>query len=182
MSACLKCNRAYALDEEYCACLVECAFCGSTRPDDIERDVIRQILKKKPLLGKRLKCAHTVCGTDTYFAADEPRVSRVLLKLARGHVAYEQGQPLLGEPLDMHAMPLVSMTSEIRGRFEEPPALTVLPEVASRALQRAALSSTRVADWIVVQPGRYRYLTWVGDITLVRLVIREYLACEVRWA
>ena len=37
--------------------------------------------------------------------------------------------------------------------------------------------------WIEAQQGRYRYLTSVGDEdVVVRMVISEYLACEVVWS
>jgi hypothetical protein len=36
--------------------------------------------------------------------------------------------------------------------------------------------------WIVVQEGRYRFLASTGDGILVRMVLSEYLACEVVWS
>jgi hypothetical protein len=35
-------------------------------------------------------------------------------------------------------------------------------------------------DWQDVQPGRYRYLVMEAPTT-VRMVLSEYLACEVVW-
>jgi hypothetical protein len=32
-----------------------------------------------------------------------------------------------------------------------------------------------------VQPDRYRYVVAESDGVLVRIVLREYLGCEVRW-
>ena len=39
-----------------------------------------------------------------------------------------------------------------------------------------------IQEWVEVQPGRYSYLAFDGDggIT-VRIVLSEYLACEVVW-
>lgn len=37
--------------------------------------------------------------------------------------------------------------------------------------------------WVEVQSGRYRYLAALdGTETVVRMVLSEYLACEVRWS
>lgn len=35
-------------------------------------------------------------------------------------------------------------------------------------------------DWIVVQPGRYRYSV-ESDGSMVRMVLSEYLGCHVAW-
>jgi hypothetical protein len=35
--------------------------------------------------------------------------------------------------------------------------------------------------WVVVQEGRYRFLTSTGAV-IVRMVLSEYLACEVVWS
>ena len=38
-------------------------------------------------------------------------------------------------------------------------------------------------DWVDVQEGRYRYLAFDDDGAItVRIVLSEYLACEVVWA
>jgi len=40
---------------------------------------------------------------------------------------------------------------------------------------------TMVGDWVIVEPGRYRYsIDWSGAIT-VKTVIWEYLATETVW-
>ena len=57
----------------------------------------------------------------------------------------------------------------------------IWPEVGSRAMQRLAMAYPNTPSWIVVQPGRYRYVACVDDIVLVRMVLSEYLACEVIW-
>lgn len=36
-------------------------------------------------------------------------------------------------------------------------------------------------DWIEVQPGQYRYFAIAQGAVMVRIVIGEYLACEVIW-
>jgi hypothetical protein len=76
------------------------------------------------------------------------------------------------------------MDEESRREFEHPPAAHLYPEIGSRAFERGIANgfSGFLADgWISVQEGRYRYLVSPGPF-LVRIVIGEYLAAEVRWA
>ena len=47
--------------------------------------------------------------------------------------------------------------------------------------QRGTAPARRSPSWIVVQPERYRFLASPGLPVLVRIVIGEYLACEVVW-
>jgi hypothetical protein len=49
-------------------------------------------------------------------------------------------------------------------------------------MQRMLIAGSDVFNgWIVVQPGRYRYLAYVDSAVTVRMVLSEYLACEVVW-
>jgi hypothetical protein len=61
----------------------------------------------------------------------------------------------------------------------------LLPEIGSRAFLRAFGKSPdrfeQSGDWIIVQPGRYRYAVVETGGVLVRMVLSEYLAGEVRW-
>lgn len=83
----------------------------------------------------------------------------------------------------MAMAPLLNLTAEQRHAFETPPEDNLWPEIGSRAFLRAAVVNfDAVLDdgWQVVQPGRYRYLVAEGPTT-VRMVLSEYLACEVVW-
>lgn len=57
------------------------------------------------------------------------------------------------------------------------------PEVGSRAMQRmgVAFSAPGISPWIAVQPEQYRYLAIAEGAVMIRIVISEYLACEVIW-
>ena len=37
------------------------------------------------------------------------------------------------------------------------------------------------SNWTVLQPGRYRYVVARLDGIVVRIILSEYLACEVMW-
>ena len=63
--------------------------------------------------------------------------------------------------------------------------LDLWPEIGSRAFLRAFGKSPDQLplsrDWIVVQPDRYRYAVAETGGVIVRMVLSEYLACEVVW-
>jgi hypothetical protein len=58
------------------------------------------------------------------------------------------------------------------------------PEIGSRAFRRACGKSPdgfeQTNSWVMVQPGRYRYAVYEVPF-LVRIVLSEYLACQVAW-
>lgn len=103
------------------------------------------------------------------------------MKLARGHTAFEH-QRHYPEPDSIVMTPLMSMSRDERIRFERVGSGTrLLPELGSKALKRAVLGAG-ASEWVEVQPGRYRYASTIyADGFSVRLVIREYLACEAWW-
>ena len=181
--ACQSCNEGFSLDEEYVACLAECAVTGSVNADNVRRDKVRSILLRTPSLSSRLRQAGEV-GEGTSLRIEPERVRNVVLKLARGHAAFELNEPQLDEPSHVAFVLLFSMTQEVREDFETPPRSSILPEVGSRATQRLVVSEPGASVsslWLIVQRGRYRYLTSVAGGVIVRVVIGEYLGCEVVW-
>lgn len=180
--ACEACNHSFSLDEEYLACLVDCALPGVASPDVVHRPKVRGALVQQPALVSLLTQARQEADAGVAFSVDVGRVRHVVLKLARGHAAYELNEPQLDEPSAVHVTPLAVMDPETRARFETPVPPSIWPEVGSRAMQRTAASIPAGADWIIVQAGRYRYMTAVGAATIIRMVLSEYLACEVVWS
>lgn len=182
--ACEECNKTVSADEEYVACLIECTVVGSASPGPLHREKIRRILTDRPALAARLANAYTRIGGVKRFEVETDRVRNVVLKLARGHALFELNEPHPREPSSLVFAPLLSMSADSRNAFEQPPDKVLWPEVGSRAMQRLVGSPTRSPEWLVVQPGRYRYLAyadgWV-DRVVVRIVLSEYLACEVVW-
>jgi len=180
---CEPCNKSFSLDEEYLACLIECVIAGSVEQGKIRREKIRRTLQHTPALAARLNQARNVQDDGIVFNIEHERVRNVVLKLARGHVAYELNEPQREEPSSVIFVPLVSLTDETREDFESPPtpSLCGWPEVGSRAMQNLVLPGPEEFPWVVVQPGRYRYLTSVDDGVVVRIVIGEYLGCDVIW-
>ena len=119
-----------------------------------------------------------------------------MLKLARGHAAFELSQPCREKPDHFWCGPLAVMSQEVRESFDAPHEQEMFGEVGSRGLQRMLVtqmflrshtgeeSEVRLLlnDWVDVQDGYYRYLA-IDDISglVIRIVIAEYLACEVAW-
>lgn len=179
--ACQSCNESFSLDEEYLACLIECVVCGIVDHKAVERKKISSILQRKPALVSRLKQAQKESDKGLLFSAELLRVKNVLLKLARGHAVYELNEPQLDDPVRFNCAPLIMMDPVMRDSFEAMPKSVVFPEVGSRASQRLVVSDPGLVLWMTVQPGRYRYLVFAGAGVTVRIVIREYLACEIGW-
>lgn len=108
----------------------------------------------------------------------------VVMKLARGHVAYQDSEVILAEPATTLVRPIETMTEATRKAFETPPIQDVYPEIGSRAFYSAVgevAGPPYVTAWHMVQPGRYRYLVSHSGQMTVRFVLSEYLACEVVW-
>jgi hypothetical protein len=182
LPACASCNSGFSLDEEYFACLVECARTGSV--EAVKRPKIRRIFEHSPALAARLIQARSVTDSGGIsFALEQNRVSNVVLKLARGHAAHELSEPQYGKPARIMITPLHLLKPSARDHFETPPATSGWPEVGSRAMQRMsdAFGASGITPWIDVQPRRYRYLAVAEGAVLIRIVIGEYLACEVIW-
>jgi len=91
VGACSKCNRSFSLDEQYLACFIECVVCGSSDPERLTRPKIKRILSKNPSLQARIAASQgrDLSGNPVW-APEVDRIHNVLIKLARGHIAYEQ--------------------------------------------------------------------------------------------
>jgi len=186
VEACAKCNNSFSMDEQYLACLVESALCGTADPDLVSRQKIKRILADTPALEARLNDHKSLDESgNLLWGVDVERVRRVVLKLARGHIAYELSVPKLDEPDCVNFAPLVLMSDKQRAAFESPGdrVRELWPEIGSRAFIRAAkpLAGPQSDEWIIVQPGRYRYIVAQSGGDLVQMVLSEYLACQVVW-
>jgi len=187
VDACAKCNSSFSLDEQYLACFLDCVLAGTSQPARLQREKVKRILSENPALEARVAASRrNDDSANLMWEPEADRVRRVMLKLARGHMAYEL-YPKLDEPRELVAVPLSSLSDAERTAFED---LSVAdtglwPELGSRAFLRAFGKEPDKFEqgdgWIVVQPGRYRYAVCEAGGPLVRVVVSEYLACEVVW-
>jgi len=179
--ACLECNNAASADEEYLACLVECVIFGTTEPANLDREKVRRLLRERPALQARLAESHQQEEKQSIFSIEMKRVERIVIKLARGHSLYELNEPQLVEPSSVKIDPLHLLSIAEREAFERTieNGFSVWPEVGSRAMQRLIENGS---EWIEIQPSRYRYIVTTDVTVRVRVVLSEYLACEVIWS
>src|SRR6266508_2272367 len=99
VQACDACNNSFSRDEPYLACLVEFAVTGSVDPNSVHRQKVRRILIERPALASLIQsCRREGESGTVVWEADVGRVRNGVLKLARGHAAYECSEPLLEEP------------------------------------------------------------------------------------
>ena len=114
--------------------LIECVMVGDVQPDKMERTRIARSLRSNPRLAERLRRARRVVDEIPVWDTEINRIKNVLLKLARGHAAYEPNEPQLEEPDIFWARPIFTMSPEEYETFEERPKpgvveLGVWPEV-----------------------------------------------------
>ena len=187
VGACESCNASFSLDEQYLACFIDCVICGTAETAELQRPNVKRILSGNPALQHRIEASRRADGAGNLLWQPEiNRVRKVISKLAQGHVAYEL-YPKIEEPLEVTFAPLPTLSKEKRTAFENMTSgkLDLWPEIGSRAFLRACGKSPnrfeQSGDWVVVQPGRYRYAAVETGKDLVRIVLSEYLACKVSW-
>ena len=183
---CKDCNSSFSADEEYLFLFLHCVLTEATDPNrHIDARVARALRRHKRLHSriKNSRMEYETIGGDTrcVWKLETERVSRVVIKNARGHAFYEFGEPMLDEPEHVWIAQLETMTVTERAEFDNVQMNTIFPEVGSRMMTRMITGQNLRNSWIVVQDGVYRYSLDHRDGVLVRSVLMEYLATEVFW-
>jgi hypothetical protein len=187
VNACEQCNQGFSRDEEYLACFLECVLCGTTDPRLLRRAKIQRIMTVKPEIAAMIaECRRPTDDSGITWIPDEKRVRNVVLKLARGHAAFELGLPQVEPPIRTSTVPLCTMSGVAREEFERAGSGEIRgwPELCSRTFLRAAGASPyedQSGPWVSVQEGRYRYSVEQHRGVRVRIVVDEYLASDVEW-
>jgi hypothetical protein len=184
---CGECNNGFSKDEEYLVALIACVISGSVELSRDEFPVASDILARSAGLAARIERTRrdqlTLWGdADIQWSAELDRVENVVVKNARGHAFHELGLPLQLRPSHVAVSPVFLLSDSRRSQFEQWPDDALWAEVGSRMMQRMAEGDLE-RDWVVVQRGVYRYMAVQrpGE-TVIRSVIREYLATEVSWS
>jgi hypothetical protein len=196
VGCCETCNQGFSGDEEYLVCLIESVLCGSTDPRKILRPSVAKKMQSSPALRQRIEDAKTESDGEIAFSAEMDRICNVMLKLARGHAAFELSQPCRIEPDHFWCGPLLSLSQEAKELFDSVHFQQNLGEVGSRNMQRFLVTQLVfnnktseqqkigmiINDWIDVQDDYYRFIA-IDDMgtLIIRIVIREYFVCEVVW-
>ena len=182
VEVCAACNSGFSKDEEYLSVFLSCVLAGSAAPEAQHNASIGRALARRPSLRARLEAAASTVEDGTIFWRPEwERVNRVILKNARGHAAYEIGEPMLDEPEYVHVTPLTTVDARARAVFEDV-GWEVWPEVGSRMMTRILSGEDLENGWVVVQESVYRYAVIQDGGVVVRSVLRGYLATETRWS
>jgi hypothetical protein len=137
VEACSTCNSGFSIDEEYVACLLDCVIVGSTDLTQVPRKKVRDILARKPQLANRILSGRRQDSNGMLLWEFEPkRLEAVLVKLARGHTAFEFCLPQLDQPSSINMWPLSTMQDTDREWFKNAGVgeQRLLPEFGSRAV------------------------------------------------
>ena len=196
VGCCDSCNNSFSKDEQYFVCFIESVLCGSTDPEKIRRSSVARMMKHSPALQQQIENSKIEENGQIGFVPEMGRISNVMLKLARGHAAYELSLPKRREPDHFWCGPLSSLPKEIQEEFHCVHFQYMLGEVGSRNTQRLMVTQMTVRgengelqnidmlinDWIDVQDDQYRYIA-IDDrgSLIIRIVIAEYFVCEVAW-
>jgi hypothetical protein len=187
-NVCADCNEGFSLDEEYFVAFLSAVLSGSTDPEDQKIQSAARILSENSALQGRLnrskKSFNTIGGdTRVLWEPEWPRVARVLEKNARGHLFYENGEPIFEDPSSIDVFPLPTASDhQIRDFFGADLNQSTWPEVSSRWMQR--LFEDRDFDnegFLVVQPDIYRFKLEFDRGVTVKSILYEYLATSVEW-
>lgn len=186
VDACEDCNNSFSIHEQYVACLLDCAINGSVEPNGVKRDKVKKILTENPILGVRIaESCKKDANENLVWKIEGDRVRTVIMKLARGHAAFELSLPQLEEPDEISFVPFVAMSDEQRATFESAStsSAALWPEIGSCAFVGAVKNSpiSYKNGWLTVQTNRYRYFVNQAGGLVIRMVLSEYLACRVVW-
>lgn len=182
VEVCSDCNNGFSKDEEYLAVLLSCMLAGTADPERQGNAAVARALARRPSLRARLEAAWTFDDDGAVLWHPEwERLNRVILKNARGHAAYEMGEPMFEEPEYVHAGPLAVLDEGPRATFAEAGG-KAWPKVANGTMTRTGTGEKVDIGWVVVQEGVYRYAVVQDGGVIVRSVLRNFLATETRWS
>ncbi len=182
--SCIECNNGFSLDEVYFACSLECIICGTTEVEGLKRESIKKTLSYNKKLHKYLKESFTINGGEKQLKIDEKRFKNVILKCAFGHLKYECSETEFRSPESIWYSPVHMLDENQQRKFFAVLEVEKAPEIGSRAMHRLFLNEEGVPhlSWINVQEGVYCYFVAITmGVKIVRMLIRNYLACEVVW-
>ncbi|MSR58378.1 MAG: hypothetical protein EXS05_11990 [Planctomycetaceae bacterium] len=184
--SCHACNNSFSQDEEYLACFIDCVISGTTDPAIVQRTKVRASLRHTPALATKIASARREDETGAIvWKPEDNRVRNVVVKLARGHAAHQYSEPHLQEPERVLIVPLIVMSPEQREAFEHIPESPGWPEIGTRAFLNTFVTGKKSysaeGGWEVLQRGRYRYAVAQPGEIVVRIVLSEFLGCEVTW-
>jgi hypothetical protein len=173
--ACRTCNNDHSGDEQYLGCLIECLKVNSTDPAVVTREKISRTLARVPSLRTLIE-SERVRNNPAIWYSQNSRIERCIVKIARGLMSYESGDPQLDDATRVGIWAVSEMTKQNHDAFFRVPDLIWFPEIGSRAFHRVAYLGEY--GWVTVQQARFQYL---ASGTSVRMLFSNYLGAEVSW-
>lgn len=196
MPACADCNQSYSMDEEYVACVIGCMMSGTTMPNEIKDERVSKTLNRKPNLRAAIENSKSETDSVRVYRFDEKRLLNVLIKLAKGHSAFELGHLERKAPDHYWWDFKKNFSKEEWESFDIAEVTNLLGEIGSRNFQRmyvveapfinsvgeSETTQLIINDWVDVQEDVYRYQTIDNeDGVTIRIIIREFIAFEAFW-
>jgi hypothetical protein len=184
VGSCKKCNEGASLDEEYVACLLEVAACGSANPGDLARPPIARKLAENPGLAARLQRGIVTEGDTCSVQAEVDRVQRVVEKIGRALWNFEGAETTGLMVATTEFAPIHTLAADDRERFLAVAVPEIWPEVGSRMMTRMAVDGgLSSSTWEHVQAERFSYAIEIAlSGVRVKMLVRGYLAAVVTLA
>lgn len=183
---CKECNNGFSLNEEYLVTLLSAVLSGTTDPERQIFPHAGKSLKRSSRLRLLLESQKTeqfrlFGGSDVVWHPDRDRIASVIVKNARAHLFFENGEPMLDAPQHVFIKPINGMTNDELSEFFYSDPQQPWCEVGSRWNTRIWEGDTFDSQgFLVVQDGAYRFRVEEGGAG-VKSVIREYLLTSVFW-
>ncbi len=192
VECCLKCNNKFSLDEEYLACFLECVIHGTSIPNDLFRSKASKILTHKPNLQSQIFNSKSIGANGITWAPEQERIKKIVIKLARGHLSFALGNNYLSIPTSIDIIPIPFLTEDQLHNYNQVHNFKseLVPELGSRAFFDTIISNSNDTDisisnsnngWNIVQKNMYRLSFDYTYGSWVKIVLREYLACTLKW-
>ncbi|MGB0562163.1 MAG: hypothetical protein ACPGVO_10210 [Spirulinaceae cyanobacterium] len=107
---------------------------GTTTPNSDFSPKIAATLNARPSIKEKIELSKSIDeGSNILWTPESDRVKEVVLKLARGHVAYELGIQHIDEPDFIEIFPIPYMSEAQVGSFFLFEDSCLFPEIGSRA-------------------------------------------------
>lgn len=182
--ACYKCNNGYSKDEKYVSCFLDvlksCIYINHNLKDNTIR-CLKDDIGLKKLIEEQID----IKNDHVYFSIDDNKIKRILVKLAKGHAAFELDYINFDDvKIDVKYDFIFNLSKEFINSFNNVVTYPVIHEVGSRAIYLiqdldSGFAET-IALWNIIQNQQYRYqVVNRQSSTIVKIVIFEFLYSEI---
>lgn len=183
LPACFSCNNSFSENEKYFICFIDYLKSIVFNNYSIKEKTIK-LFNKYPYIKKKIEDEIKVFKKYIDFRYDKEAIESILLKIGKGHMAYEFSEPFLGTPKVFNYDFIFNLSSKELEKFNKPIISDITPEIGSRQFEQLYLSNDGdiLYLWKIIKENEYRYLTYISsDHIGVRFIVSEFLLCEILW-